>query len=487
MLSDNLAATQSARPTDQTQPASTDVAPTARRVARVFVALAFCIGVLFAVINPPFVVNDERAHMARVYELSQGRLITKVDVDHVAKHEMPARYTQLVRRYVWVPRTEEKRLQVSQLVGDLRHPVESLTEPPELVPATAALYAPVAYLPHLPVVWLARVTGAPLLWGLYAARLASVTVYALLAGWAVALAGRLAWVWFALGLVPMAMMQAAGVSGDGVTNACGLLMGASLLNAWTRGAGPDTQRDYLRFALALCVIPMIKPTHALLAVALVGVQWGLHRKRWQTWLAVASGPALAAALAVGWMRINKASAVGESGTTGGRRLAALMDPQHMMGVLSTTLLEFSDDYLIQLVAIRDVVHRQVHVQGLVIAALYVLLIVGLSWGALSEVGDSRSRWRLGAASAVAAGICTAAVFVALFVTYTPESSPVVKGVQGRYFISLMPFVCLALAAVGRRRRSATSLNRAWVALPVVGLNVASMAVLVLRYYAGPGR
>jgi Predicted membrane protein (DUF2142) len=80
---------------------------------------------------------------------------------------------------------------------------------------------------------------------------------------------------------------------------------------------------------------------------------------------------------------------------------------------------------------------------------------------------------------------TIAVFVALYVIYTPLAAPMVDGVQGRYFIPVAHLLMAALAMRGRpvlrRWLVARGTRRVWI---FAGATNALLLISLLgRYYA----
>jgi uncharacterized membrane protein len=146
--------------------------------ARSFVILTLLLGSLYAVVNPPFTVNDEKDHWLRVLEIGKGRLRSRAD-EQGAYYRLPRDYYELIKRYWNVPRDPHARVSVGDLAHDLTTPAE---QPPRWMRrfANASAYSPVPYLPQLPAVWLARVSNLPPLWQVYLARLLSLSAYALI-------------------------------------------------------------------------------------------------------------------------------------------------------------------------------------------------------------------------------------------------------------------------------------------------------------------
>ncbi|HEX6241867.1 MAG TPA: DUF2142 domain-containing protein, partial [Polyangiales bacterium] len=234
-------------------------------LARQFVYLAAIFGSLYLVINPPFAVNDEDVHLARIYELSTGRLLTRTDAggDY---HLVPSDYLKASEDYQGIGRHKGPRVRPKKVFAALRagRPEAPLVR----MKARAGGYLPIAYHLQLPVVFLARQLNISAFWHLYLARCASLLLYVFLAWHAVrTVTGPLQWVFLALGLIPMALTQAAGVSSDGLLIGVSLLYFA-LIAEGSVGAAPLTRRQHVVLAACLLVATLCKPVYILLGMCL---------------------------------------------------------------------------------------------------------------------------------------------------------------------------------------------------------------------------
>jgi uncharacterized membrane protein len=94
-------------------------------------------------------------------------------------------------------------------------------------------------------------------------------------------------------------------------------------------------------------------------------------------------------------------------------------------------------------------------------------------------------YRLRAALLAVVLICALVIFLALYLSYTAPGAPLIKGVQGRYFIPLLPPALLLLSnrfrflRVGSERLMTLAVAAAVVESPV------ALGAIVARYYLPP--
>ncbi len=417
--------------------------PEGSACASKFLRWSLLLGLLYTFINPPFAVNDERSHLPRIHELSEGRLISRIEAGD--RYQLvPKSYGSVAKHYVRLVQNAEARTKVRRIIKGLR----DRRELDELVKVNggAGEYSPIPYLPQLPALALSRWLGLPTLARLYLARLSSVVACSLLVAIAVALAGSLRWAFFALGLMPMFVTQAAGVSGDGMTNALALLFIALL----ARGTFERTltRRELLLLLALSSLLVLCKPPYLLLGLGLVCLKVEGARP----WLRRAAMLALVlsingALLALWRMLLGSVELAGRDSYA--ERLAVLReDPLQLVGLFLASIWANLDDLTIQMVAVRDLLSRQMSFIGAFVAVLYLQLLACLALGVHARA-ERAARLRVRGAALLIVMACTAAVYLAMLLTFTDPEAPLIRGVQGRYFLPVAPLVLLALATYGR--------------------------------------
>jgi uncharacterized membrane protein len=346
----------------------------------------------------------------------------------------------------------------------------------------------VPYLPHLPAVWLARVSNLPPIYQIYLARLFSLASYALIVAWSIAWAGELGWALFALALMPMSLTQAAGLSADGMA----IALSFALFALVRRGsfAEPLSRRESIILLVVCALLPACKTPYLLFVGGLLTLRWQGPHARLRRWLYAALGSGLALASLAIWTYLNRAPVSPDDG--GGipaQQLSWLGEHwTHMPVIALNTLLDRSDDYAIQFVALRDLIHRTMRLSGGLSASLYLPLLCALALGAARERARAEPWLRWAAAWLVLLGlICAGAVFLAMFVYSTKPGDELVGGVQGRYFIPIAPAVLILLStfgspAPGRWLQANGGVRLKWA---IVALNGLILLALLVRYYGSP--
>lgn len=451
--------------------------PSRPRVTSAFLVLAVGFGLAFLLATPPYGSPDENKHLARAYLVSEGHLSPPGRAPG-AGASIPRSLVELYERLAHpLPPAAPRRYTVGSLLEHLHQP---------LVPAVrtrlsyVGVYSPIVYLPQALGVWVGReLELAPALL-VYLGRGTNLLAW-ILAGWlTLRITPWRRWMWFLWLLIPMSVFQAASLSPDVSTHAI-----AALLVAWTCRLAcgqrpPPTRRDLLLLVALSALLGLAKPGYALLAL----VPWIVPKARLPSARArlvarlLAPGIALlATTLWLAWVQTLDSAPALPGAHPADQARAALLHPLGFLGVVARSIGRQGVEWLESLVGYLG--WFNIPLPGFVYVLVpCALLVASLTNGRDAPALDARGRlWLVGLAAAN--GLL---LLFACYVWWTPLSSRVVRFVQGRYFLPVVPLLLLACPSVelplGARYRGWLMVTAAAVAL-ALGLWASVRAFLVL--------
>ena len=460
-----------------------------------FVLFALPVLLFLALAVPTGEVPDEVAHIVRMEGLLHGSWVghrsTRLDTlgNTVPDSGVTANAGLLAAGFSFSPGTPlpqrvmtRERLQALELLpwqdqaGFVRVP-------------NTAVYSPLFYGPGAVALGVAHVAGAGPWQAIRVARVANAVLYVVLGVLALLLARRAQGFLFAALVLPMSLWLAASCNQDGLVIATATLAAALL----TR----DTMAGWWAGAFTLAVVVMAKPLY----LPLTGMVALLLPRRSPSLPLRAAGMAAAAIPALLWFAVAQTYAVvpfvrGEAFHPGpnwfgnpedvfgsvdpGLQLQVLLHrPSLLLTLPYSTLL--ADHWMLQgvvgILGLLDILLPE-RLYGLWAMALLALC---LGEGLTARRGASSGAL----ASLLALGLLFAtvlALFDGQYLSWTYTGSAVVEGMQGRYFIPLIPFVGLALPHL---RVAAAGPLRAVLRVPAVAAGAAGLVVipaLVLTTY-----
>jgi Predicted membrane protein (DUF2142) len=420
--------------------------------AVVFASLSLVFGGLLLALTPPLRGPDEAAHFLRAHAIGRGDLLPST-VDGVGRKGilLPARLHDGFAFFEAVHAGERRAF--ADPVAKARGPGSPVSRDRDVRPAVLVLYegsegyAPVAYLAHAAAALLAARIDADFASALYAMRVAGLLASTAIVAYAISVVPRqLAWAFLAIAMLPAALYGRAVISVDGLSFATAMLVTGLCL----RGAVQAPALAVLAFWLTLCVL--CKPPNIALALLPVMV-WpvrALARHAGTLALIVLPGVLLAilwTAASAGdagtWRLVELTGRPAEQFDPASKLRFMLEQPLHFPVVAAAALADMSEWWrqLIGVLGLFDTVLRP-----WVYPALSLLLVITLL-APLELAADLRRRVANIAALAVF-GYCLA-VFVILYLVWTPTDAEQVWGVQGRYFLPALPALAVAIAALAR--------------------------------------
>ena len=414
------------------------------------IAVAAVAGIAYAVLTPPFEVPDEVFHFWRPLVIANGQLLPQRRGEPDAG-TIPLGAQNLV--YV-MSRTSGGKYTREQMRVAAQSPLE--LGRPKLV-RFPAWYTPVPYAPQTLAAIAMRLFALRPFAVFYLGRLINLAVALLLIALAMRAAPELGTAVATVALLPMTLAQYASWSADAMTIALAALLTALLI----AGRAPRAA-IVVALILALC-----KPAYFLIALLALATS---HRKAIKA--AIIGASAAGTTLAFAYARLGAYA----------QRMNDPVDPAAQLRCLAGDPMRF-----VRAVAHDIPAHAWLYVEGLVgrfggvaqvgLPGVVVMIEVALLAAVALNVGpasagprSAKVRDTLFAALIVVVSII--GIFLSQFVIWSVACGEIVEGVQGRYFLPLLP-LALSLMAFPRLR---------WRAGPsvIVAVAIPANAIALLR-------
>lgn len=413
---------------------------------RLFLLFSLIFGSLFIFLLPPFATPDEPAHLIRSVEFSQGAIF--------GHGKVPESFKKFVDAGVGIDFSDktkrEERLKHIRTLSEQAH-----TAPGNLIElpySRAVVYTPASYLAAIPAIWLSEIMNASPLQMLSLARIFTFLAATALLYAAIRITPILKWPMFFLCLFPTSLYIRSGLNADNLTVGYAFLFFALILFV-QEGVKKINLRDvfflsllsflvclsknaYVFFPLLLCIVPRTQFTSeriyklAWVAIVIVpmlaGVAWTFEIKHL---LSVTPFPSIEnSPMNDIWHR---PAGIDEMG-----QIRWLIEhPIDLLKTLSFAMLLGTP------VFIYDMIGKLI-VAGISFPAWFSFgMFAGLFY--LSDNTPPRIKERL--PRRMVAG-CFIVMYVGIILLIHIASSPlgswVVEGVQGRYFLPLVPLLLL---------------------------------------------
>ena len=272
----------------------------------------------------------------------------------------------------------------------------------------------------------------------------------------------------------MSVFQAGSISADPISQAVIFLVFAELLRVASPDAEPRTTREGLGLVALCAMLGFVKPGYAPLALAALALPKTAFpgRRRW-AWACAMPAAALLATLA--WTLVVQAAqqpALTDDADMAGQLRHVLAHPMSFPAAAITTTVALTGAWLEGMVGTLG--HLDVEIPLPATWLAWVAVLAGAALGGREVPGRA-----LRATMALGFLATAATVLLMAYLGWTPVGHPHVLGVQGRYFLLMLPFAIGALPALpnpaGERLRPAL----VWT---LAGVLAISAVELVTTYY-----
>ena len=411
---------------------------------RLYVAAALLLGLTYVFVTPPFAVPDEDSHFWRALAVGRGRLLATHGLDSMPMPKSVEEFTWVIERTA----PAETLAQKLKIAAALRHD-DRIGRPLRF----AAWYSPFPYIAT------GLVAALPLRPAIvfYGGRIANLLLTVLMIALAIRAAPEYGNIIAAAALLPMSLYELSSLSADAATIAMAWLFTALLLSPPRR----TSLVALAGFASGLC-----KPAYFLI-VLLVFVT----PLRWRQRLSILGATAIGTLLAIAAAQRGAYNPRRGLPVDAGAQLRCIAsDPIHFARVMLHDVVTNGRFYIEEMIGRFGA--NELKLSPVVITLeILLLLAVALTCGAAL-----RTRVRVTALAIVA--MTVAGILLSQYLIWSVVCGDALEGVQGRYFLEILPLFLAALALPRIRLRT-----NPWIVIGVAAVcNAMALLTLVHRYW-----
>ena len=444
---------------------------TKHKLSSLFVIISLIFGIYFVFAIPIFWGADETSHVARVYQISKGDLHA-----HKQKHDrVEGGYGGLIPENLYASILNVNHDQMNnKSSGNPVIGVRNVDDP--LIykdlggrklengkyvtwgfPNTSA-YSPVSYIPSIIGMKIANVLDVNIYKMLIIMRLCNLLFFIVIIYGALRIleTTNLKWVFFTIALIPMSLFEGSFVTADTLTIAFVFLFSAIILKALFYGKKQQLSAfELCLLVLSAIVIPLLKPGYFPFVGALLLIPaYAIPIKKSYINIGKAIVIIISALLFLLWTfstrDVTNSAALIRPGD--GWELVSsseqlhhiLTNPVHYIIVLIRSLILEDTKYINELLG--GLGFNFVQLPGAAIIAIVTSVMLAL--GIMEKIHVAWYR--------ILGIFCTAIfaigiIFTGMYLTFSNVDAPVVGGVQGRYFLPVLPFLFGSLIPLIKKR------------------------------------
>lgn len=466
------------------------------KLETLFIIIFLIFGAILIYIIPPGWNSDETNHVYRIYQLSEGHLLSDQVVTPITglKAFGGSVPTNLVKLF------DQTGAQVPGTIGNplYKIPTDLYKVHPDITKlksnnkltsinfSGSALYSPLAYILYIPVFWLGRLFSISLFWVIILSRIIGLIATGLAFFLAIRYSPIGKWIFFVVGLVPMIVVQAATVGADAPQVIVSVLFITFVLRKLlsTKEASLVDYGVLTLLGVSLLLVKIVYVPLLLLLIALPFIK-PEYRKRKHIvliflTLLVSLIPGLLWMHAVSYININS----NPRANFAAQKMFIFSHPLTYLRTLYYTFFTNTQNVLNNIFGnfVWDSTPLPAFYAYLAAAAAFLSLFVK-SRREASLTALTKQGYRLWRLALVATGLITCLLIAsALYIYSTTLHQSSIVGIQPRYFTPLLPIILLIF--YGNTVRNQKVVKAGIVIMSCIAL-VGAVLAIYFRLYQMP--
>src|SRR5215211_1166808 len=427
--------------------------------ATAFAFLSLAFGSLVIFVTPPLRGPDEISHFLRIYSYSRGELLPPAEVRGrkgiFVERELYDQLHFFAYAGEWFATAREKDVrygQVMALYRELGGRMDDDSDQPAIFAPFAGTegYTPIAYLPYIPAAVIGRSLRLEVPDVVLLMRLFGLAVFTAVTAYAIRASPVLKWAFVLIAMPPASLFNRSVLSADGAALCSALVVTAFCLRSvHSVSAGRVWERSVWMTLCALSKQPQI----VFVLLELMALRFKELAQRWRSVLIVIL-PSLvlsplwviAVSAEIAAWRLQKDRYHPPEEFDPLWKLLYIWDhPFHFPLAVWTALTDWGDRLWPELIGILG--WQDIWLPTWTYVVLTVLLVV-VPLEKLKPDGAARVRVILITGLTVLGYVVL--VYLIFFLTYTPIDVDHVRGVQGRYFVIVLPVAAVFVATIINR-------------------------------------
>ncbi len=450
-----------------------------------FLAFALFFGILFVFITPPLQTPDENSHFLRAYQVSDFNFIGQPFEKDGNKHfgaEIPVSVNKAIPGLMGdVAGQAKNEFDTDKLKEYIRQPLERDNKEYTIIEA-AGIYSPIIYVPQATGINIGKAFNASPLTLIWMGRIVNLLVWITAIFFAIKFFALEKWVLVVLALNPVALFMAASLSPDVINIGFGFLFVSLVINTFKTKT--VLTKKYLALLLVvLAVLSLSKPVNLLFALLLFAIPVQRFKNKTKYMLYCIGGILVAGGLFVAWnAQIKDILDAAVYSQSGGRNVNVSDQLHYILGapfeylrtLISNFILVYPGTYGDAVLTTYFGVFGWLDTAlPLWVMMVYLLLLFTTLLYQIGRGANPRFYQKVIFISVLL--LASVGTITAMYFNATAVGSPVISGVQGRYFI---PFIIMAVIVFTAKKKILYLSNSA---IAVVCVSVLSGIFLMTTY------
>lgn len=410
---------------------------------KIFLMVAIPLGLIYLISIPMGENPDEYAHFSRVYEITQGKLITSLNENNDAGAEIPI---EMVENAV-----NGKTENYSEILELIKKPNSNQTIFHGFY--NTALYNFVSYLFIIIGVFFGKILNIPVILVGYIGRLFNLIAWITLMYFTIKITPFLKKFILFIALIPITIAEATAITADAFTFAMSSFYICYILHLIYTRKDKINWKDNLILTLSAIIISLCKIIYlplCLLLLLIPNEKYDSKKKKYTTNIAIILASIIANLI---WLKIASRFLVKlNPGVNSAEQLKFILsNPFNFLQVIFNSISYHIEEYTFSLFG------RSVAGTGTT-SVLYIFACICIFVSFILKQKETIPSYFFKVLTILVVLAITGLMFCSLYLQWTPVGKETIDGVQGRYFLPYIILIPLAFLKVNKKRENSNNSN-----------------------------
>ena len=434
----------------------------------IFLFFSIILGVFYVFFIPMGAVPDEAAHFRRAYEISDFHVISDKDHDGSGGRVLPNSINNVFSFDVH----KEKYKDLFQIALKKKYKKGNSFQRF----GNTSLYSPICYAPQVMGIWLGRLFHLPMIIIAYLARLFNLAVFIAIVYLAIKHIPISKYTLVLISMTPISMQAAASCQADTLTNATAFALLSFVLYKINNKKKITRKESIIASSLAI-IMSMCKIVYIPICLLLYLIPNECFESKKQKYIRISLLAIITIIINLIWLKISSSYLIEfQDGVNSMKQVRGIINnPIHYILVLFSTY--ESNGVFYSLTSIGSYLSFfNIKLSDTYI--MFYLLFIIFTFISENDKKKLVLNFKTKIMFSTITIICILLISTSLYVQWTAVGESIISGIQGRYFIPLMPMILLLLNS---KEVDSKKNNGIYVFLLVFMINVYAL-MSVIAYY-----
>lgn len=401
---------------------------------------------LFLFLLPLFTAHDELYHWFRAYEVSEGRLLSEVN-DNKAYSHLPVSIAQINNEklrnidYRSIKESLEVKTDETQTLYDMR---------------TVAIYSPIQYLPQATGIFIARQLTDRTLIMAYFGRIFNALFAIVMIYFAIKIIPFGKRIIYTIAFLPIAIEGFTSLSADAITISTAILfISYILMLVYDKKIKIIRKRDVFIISILCSILAFCKIVYIPLIFLCFLIPKNKYKDKKWYYITNLLIVIICIFFNLGWLKI-ASSYLALYSTTSVQTTSILSQPFNYIQIVLYTFFNNFQRYIFTMLGNELGWEEFIHPLSIIPVSYLILLII-------NALFDKQSNNKLHIKENIVFGLVSlligALIFTSLYVQFTKPGNIEIAGIQGRYFIPVLPLLLLLISNFKTMNLNRINLNK----------------------------